>query len=291
MRILVTGVAGQVGSEMLRRAAHGVVIGTTHADLDITSADAVADAFAMHAPDLVVNAAAYTAVDRAEQEPDVAFAVNRDGAAHVARACAARQIPLIHLSTDYVFSGEGRDRLAEADPTAPVNVYGQSKLEGEHAIRESLAEHVILRTSWVFGATGANFVKTVLRLARERDELQIVNDQTGCPTWAGDLAETILFLVERFAQHDTLPWGTYHYCGTPQATWYAFANAILDRCRANPSVRTPHVAPIATEGYPTPARRPIYTVLSCAKIETAFGIRPPPWGPGLDEVMSNLTDA
>lgn len=290
MRILVTGTAGQVGSEILGRAGDHVVIGATHADLDITSASAVSDAVARHTPDLVINTAAYTAVDRAEQEPDAAFAVNRDGAAHVARACGKRRIPLIHLSTDYVFGGDTHDRLTEADPTGPVNVYGRSKLEGEEAVRATLEDHIILRTSWVFGVTGSNFVKTVLRLARERDELQIVDDQTGCPTWAGDLADTIVMLADRFALRGTLAWGTYHYCGTPQVTWYAFANAILERLPAALSRTPPRVTPIPTEGYPTPARRPIYSVLSCAKIEATFGIHPPPWGRGLDHVMSELTD-
>ncbi len=290
MRILVTGAAGQVGSETLGRATDHVVIGTSHHELDITSAEAVADALADHAPEFVVNAAAYTAVDRAEQEPDVAFAVNRGGAANVARACADRRIPLLHLSTDYVFSGDGDGRLDEADPTGPVNVYGRSKLAGEEAIRKLLTNHIILRTSWVFGATGHNFVKTVLRLASERDEIQIVADQTGCPTWAGDIADTIWLLVERFARHGTLPWGTYHYCGTPPVTWHAFAEAIVERARAAAPFEAPRVVPIATEGYPTPARRPIYSVLSCAKLETTFGIHPPPWNHGLDEVVRALSD-
>ena len=199
MRIIIVGAQGQVGWELTRRApllGHEVLAWDV-AELDITDAAAVNRALTASGAEVVINAAAYTAVDRAEQEPESAFAVNRDGPAHLAAACHRLHIPLLHISTDYVYDGAKIDPYVEDDPTTPLGVYGASKLAGDEAVRQVLPRHLILRVSWVFGIHGQNFVKTILRLAREREELRVVADQSGCPTYAGDIADTLLELAGR----------------------------------------------------------------------------------------------
>ena len=311
MRMIVTGAQGQVGWELTRRATalgHDVLAWDV-AELDITDADAVDQALDASSAELVINAAAYTAVDKAEQESALAFAVNRDGPAHLAAACARLNIPLLHISTDYVYDGAKIDPYVETDPTTPLGVYGASKLAGDEVVRGLLPRHLILRVSWVFGVHGHNFVKTILRLAREREELRIVADQRGCPTYAGDIADALLELAGRITEIDADGvWGTYHYCGEPATTWHGFASAIVERARESeqspkrhrrktgPAAKSGPVAaplvaqtvtPITTANYPTPAARPINSVLDCAKLAARFGIQPRPWQPGLDAVIGS----
>lgn len=307
MRMIVTGAQGQVGWELTRRAATlgHEVLAWDMAELDITDADAVQQALDASGAELVINAAAYTAVDKAEQESEQAFAVNRDGPAHLAAACARLNLPLLHISTDYVYDGAKIDPYVETDPTTPLGVYGASKLAGDEAVRSLWSRHLILRVSWVFGIHGHNFVKTILRLAREREELRIVADQRGCPTYAGDLADVLLELAGRIAEIDEQnAWGVYHYCGAPATTWHGFASAIIERAReeervvpkrrsrkAAPAAPEPlivqSVTPITTAAYPTPAARPINSVLDCAKLAERFGIQPRPWQAGLDAMIGS----
>jgi dTDP-4-dehydrorhamnose reductase len=282
MRVLIIGAGGQVGHELMRAAwpTHATVTGLARADLDITDRSAVVSAMRNDPWDLVVNVAAFTAVDRAESERDAAFAVNRDGAANVAQACASRGIPLVHLSTDYVFDGTKAGAYTEDDPIAPLNVYGASKAAGEHAVRASLAEHIIVRTSWVYGARGHNFVKTMLRLGGERDELAIVDDQWGNPTAAADIAAAIVGIAARLRR-----WGTYHYCGAGTTTWYRLAVRIFELWSPR---RRPSLRPIASAEYPTPARRPANSALDCRRIVEAFGVARPRWEDSLARVLAEL---
>lgn len=289
MRIIVIGARGQVGWELNRRATllgHDVLAWDV-AELDITDATAVDRALDASGADVAINAAAYTAVDKAEQEPELAFAVNRDGPAHLAAACARSSIPLLHISTDYVFDGRKAVPYNEDDPPAPLGVYGWSKQEGDEAVRRLWSRHLILRVSWVFGAHGHNFVKTILRLAREREELRVVADQWGCPTYAGDIADVLLELVGRMAEidaHDA--WDTYHYCGEPATTWHGFASAIIEQARARESLKVRAVTAITTADYPTPTARPANSVLDSTRLTARFGIRPRPWREGLEAMLA-----
>lgn len=298
MKLLVTGAGGQLATELVRRAGVHQVIALAQTELDITDAAAVFRAVENIAPDAVVNAAAYTAVDRAESEVEIAFAANRDGPAHLAAVCVARGIPLLHVSTDYVFDGTKAGAYTEQDPPGPgpLGVYGQSKAKGEAAVRAVLPEHIILRPSWIFSAHGNNFVKTMLKLAGERDELRVVADQHGCPTAAGDLAAAILVMLAHAVEHDGC-WGTYHFCQPEATTWHGFAEAIIDEARiidqaagtqSRALVRVQNIVPITTAEYPTPARRPANSVLDCAKLTSVFGIHPRPWRASLHQVIQEL---
>lgn len=287
MRLLVTGANGQVGHALVRQGG-AAVVGRDRAALDVTDREAVRRAVQEHAPDLVVNAAAYTAVDRAEAEEETAFAVNRDGPAHLADACAEAGIPLIHLSTDYVFDGAKGAPYVEEDDTAPLGVYGLSKEAGEEAVRERLGRHVILRTSWVFGDHGQNFVRTILRLGRERDVLRVVADQRGNPTAAADIARAVLEIAERIVGGEEASWGTFHFAGQPATTWHGFAEAILAEARHQGPVRAERVEPIPTSAYPTLAPRPVDSRLDGSKLATVWGIDAPPWRPALRAVVSSF---
>lgn len=290
MQIVIIGAQGQVGSELVRRAP-GLgyeVLAWDLAELDITDTEAVDHALNVSGADVVINAAAYTAVDKAEQEPERAFAANRDGPAHLATACNRLNIPLLHISTDYVYDGRKPGPYREEDPVAPLGVYGASKLAGDEAIGRLLPRHLILRVSWVFGIHGHNFVKTILRLAREREELRIVADQYGCPTYAGDIADALLELAERTAELDAQQaWGVYHYCGQPATTWHGFTEAIVEEARHHEALRVRTVTPIATADYPTPAVRPLNSVLDCEKLVTRFGLQPRLWREGLRMMLAN----
>jgi dTDP-4-dehydrorhamnose reductase len=287
MRLLVTGAGGQVG-RALAEAAGGVrLVGLDRAALDVTDAEAVRRAVETHAPDAVLNLAAYTAVDRAEAEPERAFAVNRDGAAHLAAACAAGDIPLLHVSTDYVFDGAKSVPYVEDDAPNPLGVYGRSKWEGEEAVRAAAPHHYIFRTSWVFGAHGHNFVRTILRLAGEHEALRVVADQRGCPTAAGDIAAALLRLAREGADRPGR-WGTYHFAGQPPTTWHGLAEAVVEEARRWRPVKAERVVPIRTDAYPTAARRPAQVVLACGKIGGAFGVEAPPWRPALARVVARL---
>ena len=290
MQIVIIGAQGQVGSELVRRAP-GLgyeVLAWDLAELDITDTEAVDHALNVSGADVVINAAAYTAVDKAEQEPERAFAANRDGPAHLATACNRLNIPLLHISTDYVYDGRKPGPYREEDPVAPLGVYGASKLAGDEAIGRLLPRHLILRVSWVFGIHGHNFVKTILRLAREREELRIVADQYGCPTYAGDIADALLELAERTAELDAQQaWGVYHYCGQPATTWHGFTEAIVEEARHHEALRVRTVTPIATVDYPTPAARPLNSVLDCEKLVSRFGLQPRSWREGLRMKLAN----
>jgi dTDP-4-dehydrorhamnose reductase len=289
VKIVVTGANGQVGWEIARLAGDHELLALDHAALDITDARAVQRVLEDNRPAVVINAAAYTAVDRAEQEPEQAFAVNRDGPFYLATTCARLGIPLLHLSTDYVFDGTQHRPYREEDDAAPLGVYGRSKWEGEEAVRCNHAAHVILRVSWVFGEHGLNFVKTLLRLAREREQLRVVADQYGCPTHAGAIARVLLTLADRIAAAEIRePWGTYHYGGAPATSWHGFAQAIVDLIRTWEAPRVREVVPITTADYPTPASRPANSVLDCSRLKERFGIEMCPWREGLATTLQAL---
>jgi len=272
MRILLTGSSGQVGGELAKLLpAHGEVVAMDRAALDLANADAVAAAMRATKPDVVVNAGAYTAVDVAERERDLAFAVNARAPQVLAEEARRIGAVLLHYSTDYVFDGRGASPYDEDAPTGPLNVYGQSKLEGERAIAASGAAALVLRTSWVYGLTGRNFFLTIRRLARDRDELRIVADQQGTPNWSRTLAEATTRLVALGPGALAERAGLYHFSSTGSTTWHGFAQAIVG------DQPKPVVTPIATSDYPTPATRPAYGVLATGKLERVFGFGLPAW--------------
>jgi len=281
-RLLILGANGQVGAALVARARQAGIAhaGLTRIQCDITDARALKQAIAPG--DVVVNCAAYTAVDSAERDAEAAQRVNALGARNVASTCTAAGAPLVHISTDYVFDGESPRAAREDDPTRPLSVYGRSKHDGEIAVRECLDRHVILRTSWIFSAHGQNFVKTMLRLASQRAELRVVDDQVGGPTAADDIAQAILRLVDAAARPAFAGWGTYHFSGTPAVSWCAFARAIVP-----PGVA---VQPIATADYPHPARRPLNSVLDCSRIGAVFDIAQPDWRVALRDVLAKLRE-
>ncbi len=288
--VLIAGSRGQLGLELLRaRWPEGFrIVGVDVEDIDIADAASVARTFVEHRPSVVINAAAYTAVDRAESEPDKAFAVNEGGAHNLAQACAIDDIPLIHISTDYVFDGTKPEPYVESDATAPLSVYGRSKLEGEIAVLEALARHLILRTSWLYSAFGSNFVKTMLKLS-ERGEVRVVADQMGTPTSAADLATVIVRLVPA-ALAGTAAWGTYHAANSGWTSWHGFAQRIFDDLRRRTG-REVALTPIATADYPTPARRPANSRLDCGLLQRSFGITMRRWEDALDDVLDELAEA
>jgi len=291
MKIVVTGSRGMLAQDLLARLERGgfAVIGLDLPELDITRSQEVFAQLNTIRPALVINCAAYTAVDKAESEPAVTFAVNRDGSANLAEPCRCLDIPLLHLSTDYVFDGKAKRPYREDDPTNPLGVYGQSKLEGEEAIRTRLAEHLIVRTSWLYGMHGQNFVKTILRLAKERKKLRVVSDQYGCPTWTGDLAEALVAMAGQIHENrKSIQWGTYHFCGAGTTTWYEFAKAIVEEARVREKLRTSRVVAISTSDYPTAAQRPRCSVLDCSKIREVFHISATAWKEGLEGVLDEL---
>jgi dTDP-4-dehydrorhamnose reductase len=275
--IVVFGGNGQLGQELARTAANQnlPLAALSRSQADITDAAAVAAALATHRPAFVVNAAAYTKVDAAESDAAAAAAVNADGAAIIARACADAGVPLLHISTDYVFDGKKRGPYLESDPIAPLSVYGRTKAAGEAAVRDILRHHIILRTAWVYGEFGHNFLKTIVRLAKERDELRIVADQHGSPTSTRQLATAILGIGSRLAAGADL-WGTYHFTGAGTTTWHGFATAIV-AAQAPLTGRAPKVTAITTAEYPTPAPRPANSALDCGRFERAFAFRRRPW--------------
>ena len=290
MRVLVTGVTGQVGNELARQESRlgANIIATDRAHLDISDEVAVRERMRRESPRLLINAAAYTAVDRAEDEADTAFAVNEQGARDLARACAEAGIPLIHLSTDYVFDGKLKRPYREDDTPAPLGVYGESKWQGEQAIRRTLPQHVILRVSAVFSSHGNNFVRAILQRAREAQMLRVVADQLTCPTAAANIADAIAHIARQVLSAQFFSWGTYHYCGQPHTTWYAFAETILALAREYDPALTLEVTPIASSDYPTRARRPANSVLDCSKIERTLQISPPHWHTQLSLVVPAL---
>lgn len=284
-RILVFGAGGQLGQEIVARsgAFPAQIAARSRGETDIADRASVAAALDQIRPDVVVNAGAYTKVDKAESDRDEAHRSNVLGPGIVAEECAQRDVPLIHFSTDYVFDGGKQGAYCEDDPLSPLGVYGATKAEGEDAIRQAAERHIILRTSWVYGVYGANFLKTILRLAKERDELRIVDDQYGCPTSTADLAEAAL----RLAALPEHRWGTYHFAGSGATTWHGFAREIVDR-QAAFTGRRPPVSPITTADYPTPARRPANSELDSDLFHASFGWRALPWQERVREAVQTL---
>ena len=277
--ILVFGKTGQVATE-LQRLGDVVALGRDQADL--ANPAVCADAIRTHAPRAVINAAAYTAVDPAEQEEALATIINGDAPTAMAQACVELGIPLIHISTDYVFAGMGDAPWQPHGPTAPQNAYGRSKLAGEIGIRNSGAVHAILRTSWVVSAHGANFVKTMLRLSDTRDALTVVADQIGGPTPARDIAAACLQIAEHLIANPSKS-GTYHYSGAPDVSWADFATQIFEQAG-----KVVTVTPISTTDYPTPAKRPLNSRMECGAMEQVFGIPRPDWRDGLNVILQEL---
>ncbi|MDX2164825.1 MAG: dTDP-4-dehydrorhamnose reductase [Gammaproteobacteria bacterium] len=269
MKILVTGAKGQVGSEIIKRLPNCVAYDRD--ELDITDIKQIRNKIQEHMPNVVINCAAYTAVDKAESESDLAFLINKTGPENLAKVCEENKIFLMHLSTDYIFDGTKNAPYVETDQANPQSVYGESKWQGEEAVRKYCKNYLILRVSWVFGEYGHNFVKTMLRLAKEKTELKIVSDQVGCPTYAGDIADVLLSI----SKNPKI--GTYHYCGKPVTNWYEFAKVILKDKDIN-------IIPIKTTDYPTLAKRPQNSVLNCDLFTRTFNIGLSEWQNGLKHV-------
>ena len=291
MRVLIAGREGQVARALVARLlpeGHQVTA-LEPPDLDLTNRAGIAAAMAMAAPDLVVNAAAYTAVDRAEDQPDVAQAVNATGAGWLAAAAGARGVPFVHFSTDYVFDGLKGVPYVEADAPKPLGVYGATKEAGEVAVLAANPRSVVIRTAWVCSADGANFVKTMLRLAKERDELRVVADQHGAPTFAADLADAVARMAPRLldAPAGDAAFGLFHLSGAPHTTWHGFTAEILEQAARRGHPR-PRLIPIATADYPTKARRPADGRLKCAKIGRVHGIAPADWRASLGRCLDML---
>lgn len=292
MRVVVTGKRGQVVTALIERgpAASVEVVALGRPELDLAEPGDVRALFAEARPDVIVSAAAYTSVDKAETEPDLAFAINGVGAGVVADAVAALDIPLIHISTDYIFDGAKRSAWIESDPVAPLGVYGASKLAGEQAVLASGARAVILRVAWVYAPFGANFAKTMLRLSETRDRLGVVADQIGAPTSAFDIADGILAAAKRLAapDADASLEGIFHMgAGGPDASWADFAEAIFDGAAARGGKR-PAVDRISTADYPTPAKRPAQSRLQSSKLASAYGIALPDWRESLEIMLDRL---
>ncbi|WP_158923444.1 dTDP-4-dehydrorhamnose reductase [Acidisphaera sp. S103] len=284
--ILVTGGTGQLASALA--TAPGIHrVGRPAFDFD--HPETIEAAFRTTAPRLVINAAAYTAVDAAETNADAAYRANRDGPATLARLCAEADVPLIHISTDYVFDGAKPAPYVETDPVAPQGVYGASKLAGEQAVLESGANAIILRTAWVYAATGKNFVRTMLTLGKTRPRLTVVADQHGCPTTAADLADAILSVIARV---DATGWqpayqGIFHAAGTGATTWFGLAVAAFEEASRH-GATVPEVAPITSAEYPTPAKRPANSRLDCTRLHDVFGVRLPPWRDSLTRTVKTI---
>lgn len=290
MRVLITGAAGQVGYELMRLVPEGVEArGLGSAVLDITQAGQVEAAVAEFSPALIINAAAYTAVDKAETDVERAWAVNRDGVANLGTVAERLGIPVFHISTDYVFAGDADRPYRETDATGPTGVYGASKLAGEEALAAACSRYLVLRTSWVFGARGNNFVKTMLRLGAERDSLSIVADQQGGPTSAASIAAALWQLAERYRSEQSLPWGIYHFSGASYCSWFDFAGAIFQQAKQIGLLdKAPQLSAIATADYPTPAKRPAWSVMDCSKLSEQLELDAPRWQEDLVKVLAEL---
>ncbi len=293
MRLLIAGWQGQVARALVELAPSASDIeafAVGRPGLDLCNAATIKRAMTDFRPDVIINSAAYTAVDKAESEQDAAFALNRTGAGLLAEEAAKRGAAIIHISTDYVFDGQKPAPYVETDSVAPQNVYGQSKLQGEQAVRQVNDKHIIARTAWVYSATGSNFVKTMLRLAGERDSLRVVDDQTGNPTYAPHLAKALLEIARK-VRHEPRDeqWGTYHLAGRGEVSWCGFAREVF-RVSAGQGGPSATVMPITTAEYPTPAARPKNSRLDCNKAELTFGVTLPDWREGVRECVARLLE-
>ena len=300
IRVLVTGARGQVGTEVARElAGRAEVVALDRASLDLGMKEDIAPRVRQARPDVIVNCAAYTAVDRAESEPHTARAVNAIAAGILGEEAKRANALLVHFSTDYVFDGIKRAPYIEDDPTHPLGVYGSTKLEGERAIEQSGCNHLILRTSWVYGPHGTNFMLTMLRLGEAREELRVVDDQHGAPTSSRALARALREVLDRDGDTDQLTRaeveqvaersGIYHASAGGETTWFGFAQAIFEEAQRQGRIsRVPRLVAIPTREYPTPAKRPANSVLSCARLNATFGVAIPDWRRGLEEALSAL---
>lgn len=277
--ILVFGHTGQVATELSRQGAD---LCLSRAQVDFETAGSIRAALQKHSPRAVINAVAYTAVDTAETDADRAFRINATAVGDMAQTCAQMQIPLVHLSTDYVFDGSGAAPWQPTDPTGPLNVYGRSKLAGENAVRAAGGPHAIVRTSWVVSAHGSNFIKTMLRLGAERDEINVVGDQIGAPTSARAIARACLEIARQL-QDDPAKSGTYHYQATPFASWADVARAVFEQAGLDCVVND-----ITTNQYPAPARRPLNARLGCGETQRRFGLEMPDWQCELQRIIKQL---
>ncbi|WP_217542776.1 dTDP-4-dehydrorhamnose reductase [Vibrio metschnikovii] len=290
MRVLVTGCNGQVGrclTDKLLNNANIILLAVDRAELDITNQLAVNKAVNKFKPTVIINAAAHTAVDKAEEEVELSYAINRDGPMYLAQAAQSVGAAILHISTDYVFEGNKAGEYVETDATNPQGIYGESKLAGEIAVINACEKHIILRTSWVFAEHGNNFVKTMLCLGECRDELSIVGDQFGGPTYAGDIANALIEIVKHIANGEEVEYGIYHYSGLPHVSWYEFAEVIFDSA-VNLGVlkKKPNLLSITTSQYPTKARRPSNSKLSTKKITETFAIQPSHWELALNNIKA-----
>lgn len=290
MRVLITGCHGQVGSCLTKQLANNeniAVLALDREHLDITSQESVNAVVSEFQPTIIINAAAHTAVDKAEEEVELSYAINRDGPKFLAQAAQNLGAAILHISTDYVFEGNKVGEYLESDITNPQGVYGKSKLAGEIAVTEACDKHIILRTAWVFGENGNNFVKTMLRLGENRDTLSIVGDQFGGPTYAGDIASTLIKIANLINQGDVLEYGVYHYSGLPHVSWFEFADAVFNvAVEQGVIARKPSLTSLATEQYPTPAKRPSNSKLSTDKIMTLLAVEPSDWKAALSNIKA-----
>ena len=290
MRMMITGADGQLGRELIRQG-HGFnfeLLAFKRQELDITQPRQIDKIVGKTSPSLVVNTAAYTNVDKAETEADLAFAANKIAPGYLARCCAERNIALIHISSDYVFDGIKGKPYHETDPIAPLGIYGQSKAEGEVAVRSGLKNHIILRTSWLYSVYRGNFVKTMLDLGTKKKVIPVVNDQFGSPTSAADLAETVLTIAVKIGDAAAFDWGTYHYCGNGITSWHGLATEIMKLASPYVRLQTKRVDAITTAEYPTLAKRPPYSALDCSRIKKVFGIEPKPWQQSLKRTIDRI---
>ncbi|BCA66201.1 dTDP-4-dehydrorhamnose reductase [Fluviibacter phosphoraccumulans] len=293
MKTLLTGKNGQVGYELQRSLASlGEVVAIDVEDCDLTNSEQIVDLVERVKPGLIVNPAAYTAVDMAESEPEIAYAINATAPKVLAAQANLLHIPMIHYSTDYVFDGTKSGVYVEEDDPNPQSVYGKTKWQGEKNVRAMCPQHVILRTSWVFGAHGGNFLKTILKLAQERDELKIISDQFGAPTSARLLADFTAEIAKQMLCDDTTQKaGTYHLVGAGETTWHGYATKVVELANqlgVKTKVNAANIQPIPTEAYPLPAPRPKNSKLSTAKIRTTFGIDIPDWSVGVEQVLKQV---
>jgi dTDP-4-dehydrorhamnose reductase len=283
MKVLVTGAGGMTGAELVRQASalDWSVSAFTKDELDIVDGSEVDGAVARVKPDIVFNAAAYTSVDKAETETELAMAVNAAGAGNLARSAHVHGAAIVHISTDYVFDGESSEPYQPSDRVAPINVYGESKLAGEIAVSEACERHVIVRTSWVYSHEGKNFVRTMLRAADEGRELRVVNDQHGCPTSSADLAGALIRVAEQIGKATVN--GTYHFCNSGQTTWFEFAKAIFES-----SPNPPKIIPVSSSAFPSAAKRPAWSVLDTSSFERTFGLTPRHWRDALADTLRRI---
>jgi len=290
LKVLLTGSSGQVGSllQLKLEKAGFEVRSFDSKGLDISSTAQVLEQVSWN-PQIIINAAAYTAVDKAEQEVEKAFSVNSKGVENLLALAKQCDCPVINISTDYVFNGQATAPYQVDHITSPLGVYGQSKRAGEELLEVSQHPYINIRTSWVFGENGNNFVKTMLRLGQDKENLSIVADQVGCPTYAGDIAAAIVTIVKRYRDSNEFIQGHYHFCGDIAVSWFEFAKHIFDvAARSGTLTKTPKLQPIPTSSYPTPAARPAYSVMDCSKLKQAYSISPSDWKSALEKIIPSF---